>query len=344
MEALVLDTVGPGLELVVDESGKLVVRLGDLVDHELGRPALVQLWAEAAAEVLQAHLRARTVPRQAAVLHQVRQRHKSLHVLPAGEIRPDAQVHEVAKVLGVRATAHDLDHLLGELERSALKPEVAPRRDVEDEPEVDVYDVAIFIDEDVAVVAVLDLQDEADHRVGGHGQDEVAPRPLEIDGVLVAILLEKVLVQGALGHLAQHVAALRPRHHLDDAAAWSGGDDAVGEEVEVLQAAGGEDVLEEADELQRQAVLTAVVPHLEDAGLGLDGGQGVGDADAVGGDADGPLAGEAQALVQWVLRCPIAILGRASRGEGSGAVEGGAVSDVERDQDGNLGSALHGAR
>jgi hypothetical protein len=45
----------------------------------------------------------------------------------------------------------------GQLEGSSLEPHVAPRRITEHETKVDVYQVTIPIDQDVSVVAILDL-------------------------------------------------------------------------------------------------------------------------------------------------------------------------------------------
>ena len=43
----------------------------------------------------------------------------------------------------------------------------------------DVHDVSLLVDHDVAVVPVLDLQQEPDHAVRRHRSREGPPRPLE---------------------------------------------------------------------------------------------------------------------------------------------------------------------
>ena len=73
------------------------------------------------------------------------------------------------------AGVHDQRHLVRQLEGGALEAHVAARGDLQDEPEVDVHQVALPVDEDVAVVAVLGLQ-----QVAGHGV------PAQVDFTLIS--------------------------------------------------------------------------------------------------------------------------------------------------------------
>ncbi len=82
-------------------------------------------------------------------------------MLPYREIRLHCLCYEELIGLCVHIPAHDIDELLGELEVGALEAHVLARRPVEDEPEVDVDDVAPIVDHDVAIVTVLDLKDIA---------------------------------------------------------------------------------------------------------------------------------------------------------------------------------------
>ena len=124
-----------------------------------------------------------------------------------------------------------------------------------------VNDMTILVHHDVAVVPVLDLEQEAEHRVGRHRGDEGPPRILERGARLVAVLLLEVVEEVGVGAAAQLVAGLGVRDALDDAAARLGGHHLVGEEVEV-EAVLLEDVLEEGDDLEGEDVLPTVVPHL----------------------------------------------------------------------------------
>ena len=63
----------------------------------------------------------------------------------------------------VHATEH-LDILERELERRSLEADV-PRRVREHEPEVDVDEVAVAVDQDVAVMSVFDLEEVRDDGV-----------------------------------------------------------------------------------------------------------------------------------------------------------------------------------
>lgn len=77
------------------------------------------------------------------------------------------------------------------------------------------YDVSVDIQHDVAVVSVLDLDQEADHAVGGHRHDEVPPRRLELFRVFVAVLLQEVLVHADVRLSTELVSRFRVRHTLD---------------------------------------------------------------------------------------------------------------------------------
>ena len=66
-----------------------------------------------------------------------------------------------------------------QLELRLLELEVAGGRDVENEAEVDVDEVAEIIDQNVSIVSVLDLQHVGDDGVGGHRLDEVLLGDLE---------------------------------------------------------------------------------------------------------------------------------------------------------------------
>lgn len=69
-----------------------------------------------------------------------------------------------------------------------------------------VYDVAVLVDHDVAVVTILDLEQISYQRVGGHRLDKVRPGRLEFLGALVAVLMLEILGQAAVRLPAQLVA------------------------------------------------------------------------------------------------------------------------------------------
>lgn len=74
-----------------------------------------------------------------------------------------AEVHKVAELSGGACAARvDQEcHLMRQLKCSRFKPHIAAWRDLQDEPKVNVDQVPRNIDEDVAVVAVLGLQQKA---------------------------------------------------------------------------------------------------------------------------------------------------------------------------------------
>jgi hypothetical protein len=69
--------------------------------------------------------------------------------------------------------AHDFDELWRHLEGRALEAEIFGRA-AKDESVVDVDDVALAVEQDVAVVAVLDLDEVGDNTIGRAALDELA--------------------------------------------------------------------------------------------------------------------------------------------------------------------------
>lgn len=90
------------------------------------------------------------------------------------------------------------------------------RADVEQETEVDVDDVSIAVDHDVAVVTVLDLEDVAGDGVGGHGLNEVHARLLEWDCVDTTVLVDEE---------AEEVVDLGSTHLISRGGVWNDVDD-----------------------------------------------------------------------------------------------------------------------
>ena len=89
--------------------------------------------------------------------------------------RVEALAKELAELVVRRAVEapEDLDVLQRELERRRLEADVAWRVR-EHEPEVDVDEVPVAVEEDVAVVPVLDLQQVRDEGVARERLGEVA--------------------------------------------------------------------------------------------------------------------------------------------------------------------------
>jgi hypothetical protein len=173
--------------------------------------------------------------------------------------------------LALYASAHDVDHLLRELEGGPFELEVVGGGNIEDKAEVDVHEeTPLLVDQDVAVVPVLHLQDVRHHRIGRLRTDEVLPRLLEPKVVLGAEVAQEKLVQRLLVGLADGIPGDAVGHHLDDAANIEGracpvGQRVIGKQVEP-EVVPLEYLKEEPDDLEGQAVLPDVVEHLEDAG------------------------------------------------------------------------------
>ncbi|KAJ8525159.1 hypothetical protein ON010_g15956 [Phytophthora cinnamomi] len=90
-----------------------------------------------------------------------------------GQVCTDAQSPEVAERRTAR-TAHQLNELVRELERCPLEVPVAARAVGEQEAKVDVDHMTVRVHQDVAVVAILDLENVADDRIGCKAFDKVS--------------------------------------------------------------------------------------------------------------------------------------------------------------------------
>lgn len=155
-----------------------------------------------------------------------------------------------------------------ELEGNRLQTHVFAGRPVEDEPKVDVHQMAVLVNQDVAVVTILDLQDVRDDSVCSQRIDEVESCSLEFIGALRPIPLQEVLVQIQLKSLAQLVTRLRVGHDFDDSAQQlfeSSVRDAPVREHKQVKLALLKDLLEMFDKLHGENVLSQIVLGLENA-------------------------------------------------------------------------------
>lgn len=203
------------------------------------------------------------------VVHQLGEVHQFTVVLSDRQEALDGPLYEQLVWLGLLRASEDLDELLRHLEVGRLEPHVLTWRVVEEEPEVDVDEPAFAVDQDVAIVAVLDLEDVADDRVGRLRPDEVGSCLLELEAELRAVRLDEVVIEVDFERLSDLVAAARVGNDLDDAAdfivASSPVADALVGRDKQVQIGPFEDFLEELDELNRQYVLSQVIAGLENA-------------------------------------------------------------------------------
>lgn len=153
------------LDLVVPVGGPVVRSLLDHSPHVGGGLDLAHVQHE---PVLQIHHRLLQEARQPRIEHKPHQVDNML-VVPAGNQEAlNHQVHVQLERLAVDLASHDLYHFFSQLEVRSLKAEVVGWRDVEDEPKVYMDEVSLLlVDQDIAVMPVLDLQDVGDNGVGG---------------------------------------------------------------------------------------------------------------------------------------------------------------------------------
>jgi len=141
-----------------------------------------------------------------ALQHELDQVQDLLMVLSDCKKPFNRQVHVELESLTLSMAIHYHDHLLRQLEVRLFELHVPAGRDVEDEAEVDVDDMARVVDQDVPVVAVLYLQKVADDGIRGLALDEVFLRSLVVLGVLCAEFANEMLVEVAPVNLANLVA------------------------------------------------------------------------------------------------------------------------------------------
>jgi hypothetical protein len=129
------------------------------------------------------------------------------------------ELFEIVEHIGVEAS-HQVDVLLREFEGGLLEVHVAGG-DPEQEAEVDVQDVAVGVDQDVAVVPVFDEEQVADQRVPGQAVCEVfagdvplvsEDLPVDLDQVAAPEFLQRAHCHG-VGQVLDE--ALIPVEHYD---------------------------------------------------------------------------------------------------------------------------------
>lgn len=182
----------------------------------------------------------------------------------------DYKVQIQLERLALETSAHDSDHFLGKFEIGFFELKVIGRRYVKNEPKINVYKIALFgVDEYIAIVPVLNLQDVRHYTVCSLGAYEVFSGLLEPNIVLGAEVGDKELIQALLIGLANRVTGNGLRDNLDDTSDVLGlsspvADSFVGEKLQ-LQVVALEYLREETYDLQSQAVLANVIKHFVNA-------------------------------------------------------------------------------
>mmetsp|Transcript_26468 Transcript_26468/g.79786 ORF Transcript_26468/g.79786 Transcript_26468/m.79786 type:complete len:402 (-) Transcript_26468:1315-2520(-) len=179
------------------------------------------------------------------------------------------QDHKVREAVRLPA-AHRVDVLRRQLERHALERKRPARRLAQQEPKVDVHDVALRIDKDVAVVPVLQAEDVRDERVRRVARDERAARSREARGAVAAVRRGEVRPQIAVAlRLLQAIQRDGVGHGLDDAGGRAGRDDGVVPQPEPRPVSGeprgAERVVARGDDLERADLLSEIVVGFDDA-------------------------------------------------------------------------------
>ena len=195
---LVRDSIGDQLESIIRARRVTARTLTDQPTHIIRRLPLRLIQHKSISEVLDSlWLKAR----QPTIQHQLNNMTQVIAMLATRKKCLDGELLEPLVALRGSGAAHDSDHLGGKLERSALEFDPTGR-DIEAESEVDVDDVTPIVDHDIAVMSVFELQQERDDAVRRHALDEIRPRFLEANAILVAVAAHEVVIESVHGFAA----------------------------------------------------------------------------------------------------------------------------------------------
>lgn len=180
---------------------------------------------------------------------------------PNAQIAFDDEFGEPLKGRRVYVAAHDEAHLGGDF-HVGLEADVATGRAFDHEPEVDVNDVSVLVEHQIAIVSIFDLNKKHEQTVAGHGHDEIATRALKFGRVGSSVLVQKVLIQIGGRLTSDLIARVRLGHTFDHAAARLRGYHPIRKQKQ-LETFLFEYVLDKLHDLQRKHVLTHVVAYFK---------------------------------------------------------------------------------
>lgn len=87
-------------------------------------------------------------------------------------------------------------HLFCQLEMRSFEPKIVSWRNVQDKPKIDVDEESfLLVDKNVSIMAILDLEDIGNNRIGSLRPDEILPCLLEPEAVFRTEIAQKKLVQ-----------------------------------------------------------------------------------------------------------------------------------------------------
>lgn len=140
-----------------------------------------------------------------------------LEILPGDKESFDHQIHVQLERLAINLPTHNLNHLLSQLEVCPFESQIACWRYVKNKPEVDMHYVSfLFVDEDIAIVSVLDLQNVGNYRISCLWFYEVLSCFLESAVMLSTKITDEKLIQGLLVSFADGVPRNCFRHDFNN--------------------------------------------------------------------------------------------------------------------------------
>lgn len=155
---------------------------------------------------------------EATVKHELGQVHKVGRVFSHSKVPLDDHGLKQLEGRSIGGASQNVYEFLGQLEGSRLKPHILARRPVENKSEVNVDQVPIFVDQNIAVVSVLNLQDKRDDSVGSKGPYEVVAGKFKLCGGLGTVSLEEILMKIDFKSFAELVTRVRVWDYFNDAA------------------------------------------------------------------------------------------------------------------------------
>mmetsp|Transcript_16760 Transcript_16760/g.25988 ORF Transcript_16760/g.25988 Transcript_16760/m.25988 type:complete len:493 (-) Transcript_16760:1573-3051(-) len=200
-----------------------------------------------------------------ALEHNPGHEHKLAHMLPCFEKAPNEQYLKVVEHFRVLFAAHHLNVFFGEFEGRRLKADVPARTVAEEKVKVNVNDAALRCQQDIAVVAVFDLQQVAHETVGRHRLDKVLLCQLETGTADWTIkLLEKLAQRHKIGDgVLESRNRHRVGHRLHEARRWRCHYHAIWSQLQ-RKFGLAPDTIKEPNKLHGELLLAHVLATLED--------------------------------------------------------------------------------
>lgn len=181
----------------------------------------------------------------------------------------NGEIHIVLECFWFFWATHNLDHFNGEFEISRFEFHISCGRNIKDEPEIDMDQVAFVVDQNIAIMSIFNLKNVGYDGIGGLASNKVLACHLEIRRVFLSELINEVRIQTAFIRFAEHITWNRVLHAFDNATDVQTRPRSIRNrlvrERDQFQIRFLENTLEQRDNLQCELILPHVIEHFENA-------------------------------------------------------------------------------